>query len=70
MGVWVWVAAAFWYRTQWLLTIPDNPDKTFYTKGSQEVHIVESWESPASWYAPTPFHPPAVHEGYGSAVAW
>eukprot|EP00329_Picozoa_sp_Boothbay-MS584-11_P007287 67426_3 len=70
VGVWVWVAAAFWYRTQWLLTIPDNPDKTFYTKGSQEVHIVESWESPASWYAPTPFHPPSVHEGYGSAVAW
>ena len=20
-------AAAFWYRVQWLLTIPDNPDK-------------------------------------------
>lgn len=35
-------AAAFWYRVQWLLTIPDNPDKTFPTHGSSEVHIVES----------------------------
>ena len=23
-------AAAFWYRMQWLTTIPDGPDKTFY----------------------------------------
>lgn len=41
--------AAFWYRTQWLLTIPDGPDKTFPTNGSFEVHLVESWESPDSW---------------------
>jgi hypothetical protein len=39
-------AAAFWYRTQWLTNIADGPDKTFYTNGTQEVHIVESWESP------------------------
>jgi len=39
-------AAAFWYRTQWLLTIPDGPDKTFDTHGAQEVHLVESWQSP------------------------
>jgi hypothetical protein len=44
-------AAAFWYRVQWLLTIPDNPDKTFPTRGAHEVHIVESWESPDSWPA-------------------
>ena len=31
-------AAAFWYRTQWLLTIPDGPDKTFPTHGKHEVH--------------------------------
>lgn len=43
---------AFWYRTQWLLTIPDQTDKTFFTKGKHEVHIVESWESPASWAQP------------------
>merc|ERR1719231_1355003 len=42
-------AAAFWYRTQWLLTIPDGPDKTFPTGGKHEVHLVESWESPDSW---------------------
>jgi hypothetical protein len=30
-------AAAFWYRTQWLLNIPDQSDKTFYTHGSHEV---------------------------------
>ena len=34
------------YRTQWLLSIPDNPDKTFPTNGSHEVLLVESWESP------------------------
>jgi hypothetical protein len=45
-------AAVFRYRTQWLLTVPDNPDKTFYTHGKHEVHIVESWESPASWAQP------------------
>ena len=42
-------AAAFWYRTQWLLSIPDGPDKTFPTKQSHEVHLVESWESPDSF---------------------
>lgn len=42
-------AAAFWYRTQWLLSIPDGPDKTFPTKQSYEVHLVESWESPDSF---------------------
>ena len=42
-------ASAFWYRTQWLLTIADGPDKTFPTQGAHEVHIVESWESPDSW---------------------
>lgn len=35
--------------TQWLLNIPDGPDKTYYTNGSTEVHLVESWESPDSW---------------------
>lgn len=39
-------AAAFWYRTQWLLSIADGPDKPFATNGSYEVHLVESWESP------------------------
>jgi hypothetical protein len=34
---------------QWLTTIPDGPDKTFYTHGKQEVHLVESWESPDSF---------------------
>ena len=42
-------AAAFWYRTQWLLTVPDGSDKTFATNGKHEVHIVESWESPDSF---------------------
>ena len=42
-------AAAFWYRTQWLLTIEDNPDKTFPTNNSHEVLLVESWESPDSF---------------------
>jgi hypothetical protein len=42
-------AAAFWYRTQWLLSIPDGPDKTFPTQESYEVHLVESWESPDSF---------------------
>jgi hypothetical protein len=37
------------YRTQWLTTIPDGPDKTFYTHGAHEVHLVESWESPDSF---------------------
>lgn len=42
-------AAAFWYRVQWLLTIKDNPDKTFPTNNAVEVHLVESWESPDSF---------------------
>lgn len=33
------------YRTQWLLNIPNGPDKTFVTT-KPEVHVVESWESP------------------------
>ena len=42
--------AAFWFRTQWLLHIPDDRvDKTFPTYDSYEVKIVESWESPDSW---------------------
>lgn len=45
-------AAAFWFRTQWLLHIPDGQkDKTFLTNDAYEVHIVESWESPDSWEA-------------------
>ncbi len=43
-------SAAFWFRTQWLLTIPDDQiDKPFQTDGKYEVHIVESWESPNNW---------------------
>eukprot|EP00966_Prymnesium_polylepis_P055052 1272624-Prymnesium_polylepis.1 len=42
-------AAAAWYRTQWLLSIRDGPDKTFPTHGKHEVHLVESWESPDSF---------------------
>lgn len=42
-------AAAFWYRTQWLLTTPDDDAKPFATNGSHEVHLVESWESPNSF---------------------
>ena len=40
-------AAAFWYRMQWLLGVPDSrSDKTFLTGGKVEVYLVESWESP------------------------
>lgn len=39
-------AAAFWYRMQWLYSVPDGPDKPFATGGMQEVHLVESWEEP------------------------
>ena len=42
-------AAAFWYRTQWLLLVDDGPDKPFATNGRHEVHLVESWESPAAF---------------------
>jgi len=46
-------ASAFWYRTQWLLRQPDtSTDKPFATHGMHEVHIVESWESPAAVRAP------------------
>jgi hypothetical protein len=43
-------AAAFWFRTQWLLGVSDQrPDIPFKTLDSVEVQIVESWESPDSW---------------------
>ena len=42
-------AAAFWYRTQWLLTAPEGADKTFATHGEHAVHIVESWEPPSAF---------------------
>jgi hypothetical protein len=45
-------SAAFWFRTQWLLGVSDERvDKPYHTKGSHEVHIVESWESPDTWNA-------------------
>lgn len=59
-------AAAFWYRTQWLLTIPDGPDKTFYTNGSHEVYLVESWESPDSFPSTKGNTTRAIH-AYSSA---
>lgn len=43
-------SAAFWFRTQWLLSVADGRiDKPFRTQGAHEVHIVESWESPDIW---------------------
>ena len=42
-------AAAFWYRTQWLLTAPDGGDKPFATRGEHEVYVVESWEPPSTF---------------------
>lgn len=40
-------AAASWFRTWWLLDIPDSsPDKPFPSKGNDLVHIVQSWEAP------------------------
>lgn len=43
-------SAAFWFRSQWLLGIDDGRvDKPFPTNSASEVHIVESWESPANW---------------------
>lgn len=59
-------AAALWYRTQWLLTIPDGPDKTFPTKGAHEVHLVESWESPDSFPSTQGNKTRAIH-AYSSA---
>lgn len=44
--------AAAWFRTQWLLSKPDDrADKPFATNGTQEVYLVESWESPDAWNA-------------------
>ena len=51
-------AASFWYRTQWLLTVPDGPDKTFPTGGKHEVRIVESWESPVAARRHCHYHHP------------
>ena len=39
-------AAAFWYRVQWLLTIPDNPDKVrplFSALFSQAPRLFRCW---------------------------
>ena len=35
-------------RAQWLLNVADGPDKPFATHGAHEVHLVESWEPPAT----------------------
>jgi len=59
-------ASAFWYRTQWLLSIQDNPDKTFPTNGSHEVHLVESWESPDAFPSTKGNKTRAIH-AYSSA---
>merc|ERR1719375_715878 len=59
-------AAAFWYRAQWLLSIPDGPDKTFPTKGAHEVHLVESWESPDNFPSTVGNKTRAIH-AYSSA---
>merc|ERR1711862_732280 len=56
-------AASFWYRTQWLLTILDGPDKTFPTQGSHEVYLVESWESPDSFPSTKGNKTRAIHRG-------
>ena len=45
-------SAAFWFRTQWLLGVADDSaDKPFATNNKNEVHLVESWESPSHWNA-------------------
>jgi len=59
-------AAASWYRTQWLLGVPDGPDKPFATKGSHEVHLVESWESPDAFPSTKGAKTRAIH-AYSSA---
>ena len=59
-------AAAFWYRTQWLLTVADGADKTFPTRGKHEVHLVESWESPDAFPSTVGNKTRAVH-AYTSA---
>jgi hypothetical protein len=59
-------AAAFWYRAQWLLAIPDGPDKTFPTNGAHEVYLVESWESPDSFPSTHGNKTRAIH-AYSSA---
>lgn len=61
-------AAGFWYRTQWLLSIPDGPDKTFPTQGAYEVQIVESWESPDSFPSTRGHKTRAIH-AYTNAPA-
>jgi len=61
-------AAGFWYRTQWLLSIPDGPDKTFPTRGAYEVRIVESWESPDSFPSTRGNKTRAIH-AYSNAPA-
>merc|ERR1711966_315724 len=53
---------------QWLLSIPDGPDKTFPTKGSSEVQIVESWESPDSFPSTRGNKARAIH-AYSNAPA-
>jgi len=53
---------------QWLLSIPDGPDKTFPTKGSSEVQIVESWESPDSFPSTRGNKTRAIH-AYSNAPA-
>ena len=61
-------AAAFWYRTQWLLTQGDSQaDKPFKTGGKHEVHIVESWESPAAFNQTKNQTTRAIH-AYSSAL--
>mmetsp|Transcript_13907 Transcript_13907/g.24923 ORF Transcript_13907/g.24923 Transcript_13907/m.24923 type:complete len:387 (+) Transcript_13907:74-1234(+) len=44
-------SAAFWFRSQWLLdgNTSNSTDKPFPTDGMNQVHIVESWESPNNW---------------------
>lgn len=61
-------AASFWYRAQWLLSIPDGHDKTFPTKGAYEVHLVESWESPDSFPSTKGNKTRAIH-AYSNAPA-
>ncbi|KAL1520787.1 hypothetical protein AB1Y20_022351 [Prymnesium parvum] len=61
-------AAAAWYRMQWLLHVPDGPDKTFPTGGKHEVHLVESWESPDSFPSTKGNTTRAIH-AYTSAPA-
>lgn len=54
------------YRTQWLLRIPDGPDKPFPTAGRHEAYLVESWESPDAFPTTRGNRTRAVH-AYSSA---